>query len=197
MAGLNTRARTPGGQPCPTASGYGYGLRWTKDCRDRVSVGHSGGLPGFGSQWQMLPDYGLAVISFANLTYAGTGGVNLAVLDTLVALGGLKPRHLPVSPVLALRKTQLVRLLSDWKGAETSGVFAENFFPEQSADRRRKQVQELLARIGPVVRVGELLPENQLRGRFVLEGERGKIDVFFTLTPENPGLIQQLDVSAL
>jgi hypothetical protein len=37
------------------------------------------------------------------------------------------------------------------------------------------------------------MPENQLRGHFVLEGERANIDVFFTLTPENPALIQQLD----
>ncbi|WP_266366885.1 serine hydrolase domain-containing protein [Tellurirhabdus rosea] len=190
---LNAQARTVGSAPCPLTVGYGYGLNWTKDCRDRVAVGHSGGLPGFGSQWRILPEYGLGVISFANLTYAGTGGVNAAVLDTLIAIGGLKPRQLPVSPILALRKNQLVGLLPDWKGAEASGIFAENFFPDQSADLRRKQVQELYTKVGRIVRVSELVPENQLRGYFLLEGERGKINVFFTLTPENPGLIQQLD----
>ena len=38
-----------------------------------VTVGHSGGLPGFGSQWRILPDYGIGVISYANLTYANMG----------------------------------------------------------------------------------------------------------------------------
>ena len=46
-------------------------------------------------------------------------------------------------------------------------------------------------------RVGELVPENQLRGRFRLDGEQGAIDVFFAITPENPALIQQLDLTEI
>src|SRR5690606_35594674 len=32
---------------CPTVSGYGYGLGWTRNCEQVTTVGHSGGLPGF------------------------------------------------------------------------------------------------------------------------------------------------------
>ncbi|MEN9704045.1 MAG: hypothetical protein RLZZ209_1473, partial [Bacteroidota bacterium] len=28
-------------------------------------MGHSGGLPGFGSNWRIFPDYDLGIISFA------------------------------------------------------------------------------------------------------------------------------------
>jgi CubicO group peptidase (beta-lactamase class C family) len=63
---LNATAKTPNGRPCPTVSAYGYGLRWSKDCDTRVYVGHTGGLPGFGSNWVIMPEYGIGVLCFAN-----------------------------------------------------------------------------------------------------------------------------------
>lgn len=193
FAGLSAQAKNSAGQVCPITSGYGYGLRWNRNCTGIVDVGHSGGLPGFGSQWRILTDYGLGVIAYGNVTYAGFGSVNSAVLDTLVAIAKLHPRQLPVSSILAQRKAELIKLLPDWKNAEQSGIFAENFFPDKSVATRRKTVQALYAKAGTIKRVGELIPENQLRGHFLLEGEKANIDVFFTLTPENPALIQQLD----
>ena len=193
FSGLFAQARNAAGQVCPIASGYGYGLGWSQNCTGMISVGHSGGLPGFGSQWRILPDYGIGVIAYANLTYAGLGSVNTAVLDTLVAIGKLQPRQLPVSPILARRKAELLKLLPDWTNAEQSGIFAENFFPDKSLAFRRKAVQDLFTKAGNIQKIGELIPENQLRGHFVMEGEKANIDVFFTLTPETPALIQQLD----
>ena len=194
FSGLFAQAKNAAGQVCSVVSGYGYGLGWSQNCTGQIGVGHSGGLPGFGSQWRILPDYGIGVIAYANLTYAGLGSVNTAVLDTLVAIGKLKPRQLPVSPILAQRKAELVKLLPNWTNAEQSGIFAENFFPDKSVAIRRKQAQEVWAKVGKIRRVGELIPENQLRGHFLMEGETGNIDVFFTLTPETPALIQQLDI---
>jgi CubicO group peptidase (beta-lactamase class C family) len=193
FSGMATQARNAAGKVCPVTSSYAYGLGWSQNCEGRVAVGHSGGLPGFGSQWRILPDYGVGVIAYGNLTYAGLGSINSAVLDTLVSQAGLKPRQLPVSPILNQRKAELVKLLPDWTNAEKSGIFAENFFPDQSVETRRKAVQALYAKAGKIKKVGELVPENQLRGHFLLEGEAANIDVFFTLTPESPALIQQLD----
>ena len=51
-----------------------------------------------------------------------------------------------------------------------------------------------MGKIGKVVSVGELRAENALRGTFTLVGERGKIDVFFTLTPERVPKLQELDL---
>ena len=36
-----------------------------------------------------------------------------------------------------------------------------------------------------------MIPDNQLRGNFIIEGEKTNIFIRFTLSPENPGLIQQ------
>ena len=35
---------------------YAYGLSWTHDSRGVTRVGHSGGLPGFGSYWRFSPE---------------------------------------------------------------------------------------------------------------------------------------------
>lgn len=190
---LNAQFKYPSGRTCAMTSSYAYGMRWSRDCDGRVYVGHTGGLPGFGSQWWVMPEYGVGVIACGNLTYASMGNANWAVLDTLINMANLKPRQLPVSPVLKQRKAELVQLLPDWKNAATSPIFAENFFPDLSVDVRRNQVQALYAKAGKIVRIGELVPDNQLRGHFLVEGENTNIDVFFTLTPENPALIQQLD----
>jgi CubicO group peptidase (beta-lactamase class C family) len=56
------------GRNCVVASAYCYGLGWLRDCDGKVYIAHSGGLPGFGSQWRIMPDYGIGVVAFANRT---------------------------------------------------------------------------------------------------------------------------------
>lgn len=192
---LNAAYKYPGGRPCAVASAYGYGLRWSRDCEGRTGIGHTGGLPGFGSQWQILPEYGIGIIAHANRTYAGMANINTAVLDTVIALAGLKPLPVRVSNVLKERKAQLVKLLPAWQNAEQSGIFAENFFPDKSVGHRKKELDLLLDKVGEITGSTEMIAENQLRGTFLLNAKKGDIKVYFTLSPENPALIQQLDFS--
>jgi CubicO group peptidase (beta-lactamase class C family) len=194
FSGLNTRFRYPNGRICAVTSSYAYGLGLTRDCGGKIWIGHSGGLPGFGSNWRFYPDYGIGVVCFANLTYAPTGSINLAVIDTIMKLADLKPRTLPVSQVLQQRKEQLLKLLPEWNNATSSGIFAENFFPDTPLDSLKKLSASLFKNAGNITKVTELLPENQLRGSFVMEGEKSDIVIFFTLTPEKVPLIQQLDM---
>jgi CubicO group peptidase (beta-lactamase class C family) len=194
---LNASYKYPSGRACAMVSAYGYGLRWSKDCEGRTGIGHTGGLPGFGSQWQILPEYSIGIIAHANRTYAGMATINTAVLDTVIALAGLKPLPLAVSNVLKQRKEQLVKLLPGWQHAEQSGIFAENFFPDRSVSHRRKELDALLAKSGTITGSTEMVAENQLRGTFMLKCTSGNIKVYFTLSPENPALIQQLDFSAV
>ena len=194
---LNSEFKYANGRECPLVSAYGYGLRWSKDCEGRVGIGHTGGLPGFGSQWQILPDYGIGIIGFANRTYAGMSKINTTVLDTIISLAGLVPRSKTVSEILNQRKAELIHLLPDWKGAELSGIFAENFFPDRSVGLRKKESDAAFSKAGKIERVSEFHAENHLRGYFTLDGNKGKVKVFFTLSPEHEALIQQLDVTSI
>ena len=194
FSGMNPKFTYPGGRACGTVSAYGYGLSWLRDCEGREYVGHSGGLPGFGSNWRFLPEYGIGVVCFANLTYASTTPINLQVLDTLIVQAGLKPRQLPASNILKQRQKELTQLLPDWKNAENSGLFAENFFADYSLQSLKEEAQSLFEKVGKIKTVREIVPENQLRGTYLLEGEGGTLRVSFTLTPENRPLIQEFHI---
>ena len=191
MIALDPQSTNPNGRTCPTVYAYGYGLVWQKDCESRVLIDHSGGLPGFGSNWTIMPDYGVGVISFSNLTYAPTGNINRQVLDTLIALSKIQPRKLPVSAILNQRKNELIQLLPEWRNPDATHIFAENFFMDYFPDSLRKEAISIFTEAGRIIQVQELVPENNLRGSFIMEGEYGDIEIGFTLTPENPPLIQQ------
>lgn len=182
------------GESCPTVVGYGYGLRWRKDCRGMVYVSHSGGLPGFGSEWRIYPEYGVGVVSFSNRTYGSPGTANAMALDTLIQIAGLKPRVLPSSEILNRRKNEIIKVLQSWDETQLD-IFAENFFLDLSKEKWKANAAKIFREAGTIVSVSELKPENQLRGGFSITGEKKTIDVFFTLTPEAEALVQQLDIS--
>ena len=189
---LAANAKNRAGEPVPSVGAYGFGLSWATDSKDVVRGGHSGGLPGFGSNWRFYPEHGVAVISFANLTYAGTGAANALVGEILIDRAKLPRRALPPSAILATRAKQVAQLIQSWDTALASQIVAENFFPDRSREAWMALARETLAKIGPVKSAGEIVPENQLRGTFVLTGEKGRVNVFFTLTPEKNPRVQQL-----
>ena len=194
---LNTGFRYLSRRACPVVQSYGYGLRITQDCGGRRYAGHGGGLPGFGAHWLLLPEYGISVVAFVNQTYAVPTAQNFAALDTLVTLAGLRPRAVVPAPILARRKAELAALLPDFNLPANNPLFAENFFLDKDLPDRRQAAQALLAQAGKIISISELEPENQLRGRFRLRGERAEVEVFFTLSPENPARVQQLDLKLL
>lgn len=194
---LNANSRTAEGLPCPTVNAYAYGIRWTKDCNNRVTVGHTGGLPGFGSQWALMPEYGIGIVAFANATYARAGIINTQVLETLLKLSAIQPRELPASPILNQRRDELMKILPQWKNAEKSGLFAQNFFMDYFSTQLAAEAAEAFSKAGKITSTGKMIAENQLRGYFILEGTNADIRISFTLTPEHPALIQEYHIEAI
>jgi len=195
FSALNANYKYPSGRACPIVSAYAYGLGWSKDCEGRIAVGHSGGLPGFGSNWRILTEYGIGVTYFANVTYAPAGFIVTRMLDTLITLAGLKPRQLNASSILNERKQQLLNLLPSWKGAESSGIFADNFFLDYFTESLKKEATALYEKAGKILSVGEFKPENGLRGSFLLFGENTNIEISFTLTPDAIPTIQEYHIA--
>ncbi len=186
---LNPSYRFPSGKKLALTGSYTYGLRWTIDAENKKNIGHSGGLPGFGSNWQFLPDYGVGVILFANVTYAPTTQINTAVMDTLVQLAKLQPRQTSVSPILAKRQQELIKIIPNWEN--TGVIFAENFFDDYPIDMLKAESANLFKEVGPIEKVNNMIAENQLRGYCIIECKNGKLKLTFTLTPENPATIQE------
>jgi CubicO group peptidase (beta-lactamase class C family) len=185
----------PSGRVLAATDSYTYGLTWIQDALGRKSVGHSGGLPGFGSNWRFLPEYGIGVILFANVTYAPTSGINNAVLDTIIQLAKLRPRVTSISPILQKRKLQLVSMLPNF--STNAYIFAENFFEDYPIETLKKEAAAILKEAGEIISVGEMVAENQMRGYCIIQCQEKKIKLAFTLTPENPGLIQEYHLDIL
>lgn len=184
-----------GKTPNPRVVFYNYGLDWTRDSRDVVTVGHAGGLPGFGSQYRFAPDYGVGVFAFTNLRYGPVYGPTNRALSMLLERADLGPRPVVVSPILATRQAQVAQLLQSWDASLGSAIVAENFFLDRSRDDWIVHARDKLGPIGKVTAVGPLKPENALRGSFPLVGERGTVNVKFTLTPEREPKLQELELT--
>ena len=192
ITGLISDSKNLAGAPAPSVIGYGYGLRWVLDSANVINVGHSGGLPGFGSNYRLYPEHGFAVIAFANLTYAPMSVVNAKVGALLVEKAKLPRRALPPSAILETRQKEVAKLIQTWDPALAETIVGENFFLDRSLEEWRKHTQRVFQQAGKITSVGTLSPENQLRGTFPLITENGDVMVFFTLTPEKAARLQQL-----
>lgn len=191
---MHPNAKTRDGKSCPILAAYGYGLLHQINCNEKVEVGHSGGLPGFGSNWLIAPQYGVGVIAFSNVTYAPMTRITRQVLDTIINSLNLKRYEIEPSPILVQRQNELVEIIKDWNKAESSGIFAENFLLDYYVDSLKKQSNALFKKAGKIIRVHPIKPENNLRGTFKMQGEHASINVFFTLTPENPPKVQEFEM---
>ena len=183
--------------PNPSVSFYGYGLGWNRDSRGVVTVSHSGGLPGYGSIHRFCPDHGVGVIAFANLRYGPVYDAAGVALKLLLERGGLQPRVVATSAILAERASQVATMIRSWDAELVGKVVADNFLLDRSLADWRALAAARFAAIGAVVRVEAVVPENQLRGRFVVVGEKGRLQVAFTLTPAAVPKVQELTLELL
>jgi len=177
------------------SGGYGFGLRISQSCSFGHIVAHGGGLPGFGTVMTWLPEHGVGIIAFGNLTYTSWGRVATTAFERLVATGGLKPRTPAPSPALTHARDAVSRLIVRWDDALANDIAAENLFLDQSKDRRRAEIERLRETVG-ACRPGSGFDvvENALRGRWTMSCEKGKLEVAMTLAPTMPPKVQLLGI---
>ncbi|MBT8219530.1 MAG: beta-lactamase family protein [Bacteroidia bacterium] len=191
---LLARARDYNKETCPMITGYGYGLGINQDCKGIRRVRHGGALPGFGSNYIVYPDYGIGIMAFGNLTYTGplpSTDMEKLIFETV----GIEPRKLPASDILQQRQKQITEMIQSWNPQLESEILAENFYPDQSRERRISEIKNTLEKAGDIQSVEDIEPFNQLRGVYNLIAENGKVRVYFTLSPEKDPKVQHLRVS--
>jgi len=177
------------------SGGYGYGLRITQSCQFPTIVAHGGGLPGFGTQMRWLPEYGVGLIAFGNLTYTSWPRTFDTALEVLARTGGLQPRAIEPSPALTAARNAVAGLIVKWDDAAADRIAAVNLFLDQSRDRRRAAIDSLRSQVGACTAgSGFDRVENALRGDWTMSCERGRLRVAITLAPTNPPTVQFLSV---
>jgi CubicO group peptidase (beta-lactamase class C family) len=178
-----------------TSTSYGYGLSVTQTCEFRAIVAHGGGLPGYGSLMRWLPDYGVGIIAFGNLTYTGWGRVVGEAIDSLNRTGGLQARAIRPSDELMAAQKSVSNLVLNWDDSLADRIAAENLYLDRSKERRRKEIEDLRAMVGACsLPAGFDVVENALRGQWTLSCERGALQVSITLAPTMPPAVQFMSV---
>lgn len=176
--------------------GYGYGLRYMQDNFGNKFIGHSGSLPGFNSHWWMLPQYDLAIISFANAKYPKVQPFNLKTIEKLIHLPDFARTALPVSAILQQRFTELLNFMPDYTGGIAAlDVFNATFWKDNIPEYFARDTQAYFTLLGDKREVSPLRAENQLRGDFDITGNGHKLTVHLTLTPERAARIQEVSYS--
>jgi CubicO group peptidase (beta-lactamase class C family) len=147
--------------------GYGMGLLIMHDDQLGEIAGHSGGLPGYGSNMRWVKGTGVGVVALANITYA----------------------RMALSPDLSEAGTALFDLLVNWTDARADALFADNVAPDDSYADRSRQATQLMARyLG--LRLARIEPESLTSGRLIAHGPAREVVIEFSLAPLSGGRVQ-------
>ena len=194
-ANLTARGGPSGVQA--SISGYGYGLRVTADCRFDTIVGHGGGLPGFGSYMQWLPEYGVGMFAMATLTHVGPSEPMSAAWDVMAKAGGLRAREGVATARQLEMRDAVAGIWNEWNDRSIADIAAVNFLLDTPAAERRAQIEALKKEVGTCGAAGPFRAENWLRGQFNLQCATGTVGAFFTLAPTQPPMLQHLEFRKL
>src|SRR5688572_709538 len=179
----NLNARVNNGALQASQSGYGYGLRITADCRFERIVAHGGGLPGFGSQMQWLPDYGVGMFAMTTLTYSGPAAAISASWDAMAKTGGLRPREWTATARQIEMRDHVFSIWKNWNDTEVQKIAAVNLLLDAPAAQRQDEINALKKDVGECSAAGPVRAENWLRGQVNLQCANGTVGAFFTLAP--------------
>jgi CubicO group peptidase (beta-lactamase class C family) len=193
----NLNARVTNGTLQASQSGYGYGLRITADCRFERIVAHGGGLPGFGSHMQWLPDYGVGMFAMTTLTYSGPAAAISASWDAMAKTGGLRAREWTATARQNEMRNHVFNIWKGWSDTEVKGIAAVNLLLDAPASQRQDGINALKRDVGECTAAGPVRAENWLRGQVNLQCEKGIVGAFFTLAPTQPPLLQHLEYRKL
>ncbi|MCE7980109.1 MAG: class A beta-lactamase-related serine hydrolase [Caldilinea sp. CFX5] len=184
-----------GAVPAIVTGGYGFGLSLRHNGQ-WPSVGHGGGLPGFGSHMRWAPDYGIGIVALGNLTYAGVSEACVKGLELLVAKSQVQPYQRPVAPALAAARDSVLQLLQRWDSNMAETLFADNFFLDRDLAHWRRALAQLDERHGALTLDGPFVVENWLRGEWRMRGERGWCRFALTMSPTVPPRVQELEMES-
>jgi CubicO group peptidase (beta-lactamase class C family) len=187
--GVSRYRPSPSGSSRVSATGYGIGLGVRIDERLGTSVGHSGGLPGYGSHMRWVPEHDVGVIGLSNLSYGNMHGACIEALEALADRNELGPRREVEAASLAEGATRAATLLSSWSEADADALFADNVGADESYARRAAQAGRLVARSGGLA-VESIEAETPLRGTFTTAGGDARVEIGLN----HEGLVQWLDL---
>lgn len=193
FASVVGRANRTDPADCDRARAYGMGTIVYSDCVLGMHFTHSGGLPGYGSNVLMLPERGVGIFAFSNLTYAP---VSLVVRDAAIALtrtAAFPVRSPPPAPGLQAMAAAVLRMYAAGDVLAAPDALAMNVLLDRDAPRRNAEIAALKARLGACRAAEPIQADNAMSGMLSFPCERGALRVRVTLAPTTPASLQTVE----
>lgn len=214
--------------PAVWAAAYGYGLFVELDAGSAGGrpgggrgggevVGHSGGLPGFGSHMRWHPASGWGVIVLANSTYAPAYVLATRLLRALLGAGDARAFNEPVDepvnepvlvrgpapapgspwPATLAARALVERLLHRWDDALAAELFAPNVDLDEPLPRRRAAIERMRSELGGLEHDPGAVLESLSPAHLAwwVRGTAGRAHVEVRLAPQQ--LVQTLTLTAV
>lgn len=193
--GIVHRRIRPGAEnaTCRISGIYGAGLVSANDCILGPVIFHGGGFPGYGSHMLLIPDAGVGIFALSNRTYAGPSWPVWDAATALWQAGLIKPRDLPVSPLLAEGYAAATAIWNEGKVTGQQGKLAMNFPLDRSDENWAKLLAELRAKSGACDTSAPVTATGDLAGRFTWTCKTGKVNGSILLAPSPTAQIQSLN----
>lgn len=195
LLNANRRAGLHGKDDCSMSVGYGMGLDQFRHCTIGLILGHGGGFPGYGTFVLMVPETGLGVFAFANVTYAETYG---PVWDALAKLSkhgyGSSNSGWIADPALQTAYTGIIEAYEAGNITKGDLAFEDNFFLDRSIERWNAQISEINHEAGVCKNRQKLAPTGRLSGSFIWNCTKARVAGEIILSPVHPSPIQQLNL---
>jgi CubicO group peptidase (beta-lactamase class C family) len=175
--------------------GYGFGLQVIHDQRFGHIVGHSGGLPGYGSNMRWLPGRRVGAVALANSTYAPMRLLTRRMLEVLDDHGLVPPVEVPVNPDLERAADALLALINDWTDEAADKLFADNVALDESYERRARKAREIVDTHGPLtrVRIEAAYATDATLTATTTDGT--EVRIWLALSPITPPRVQEYEIT--
>jgi D-alanyl-D-alanine-carboxypeptidase/D-alanyl-D-alanine-endopeptidase len=178
---------------CGRSVAYGMGMGVYNDCVLGSSFGHSGGLPGYGSNVLMLRDRGVGVFAFTNLTYAAPADEVRAAANQLVKSGAFPLRPNPVSPALQSMALTVAKIYAAADVLAAREALAMNVLLDIDAARRNSGIATLKTTLGACGAADPIRTDNAMSALITYPCERGTLRAWVVLAPTTPPTLQTLE----
>jgi CubicO group peptidase (beta-lactamase class C family) len=177
---------------------YGFGLLVTDDPRIGVTVGHSGGYPGFGTHMCWHPDSGVGVIALSNGRYGGAFRIATHMLRELLLACDVPARHVVTTQECKMAAEVIDSVMDAWDDAALDAIVSANFDADIPRDARRIAISGALAIAGALgkerTRVSGTTASHLVWWR---SGSTGWLRFEIRMTPQRPQRLQTLNVRAV
>lgn len=170
-----------------TYSGYGYGLRTSLMCGRRF-VGHSGGLPGYGSHIWWDAQSRVGVVAFANSTYCPVWDLSSEILS----LCRSEAKSDEPSSEIRRAATELTQIIRNWHNDSRPSLFASNLYQDLPSDFLDSQMREFARFCEQDGIQSDVTSQGLGHGELILRrGEEQRL-IQFLIAPLEPLSLQKL-----